>query len=412
LVIDKPFQKYKMSQVKPKLTLKTPQPISKKAISLFSGAGGDTLGLHRAGWDVVAFSESNRAAIATHLAAFPQSQLLQYEGHTDIRRIPDHVFKAYEGQIGLIFAGFPCQGFSHAGKKRENDPRNEMVYEFARVVECVRPRWMIGENVPGLLSRQGVDPVTGQRDSVIEIIRRIFLNIGYYLTWKVVNATSYGVPQARSRLIIIGSPIPYPHYDWSDSSSRVDSKCNLTSILQPVLTGAVEYDKTRGIGDHKQGSYWVTTTQTEVTGTPHPNLVRLAQGIRNLSSREAAEAVESKSGPIVVHEGLISFGSRASSYHGEVVDSRKPSKTIICSYGLCPRLFVGLHNPTVDRYWIRVFTISELAQIQGFPADYPFKGSDKEIVTQIGNAIPPQIVTSIAGNLGKVVFKSVAQTTD
>ena len=83
---------------------------TKQAISLFSGAGGDTLGLESAGYTVVAFSENNVNAIATHQANFPHSTLLRNPetGSTDIRKLPDSVFAAYRDQIDLLFAGFPC----------------------------------------------------------------------------------------------------------------------------------------------------------------------------------------------------------------------------------------------------------------------------------------------------------------
>lgn len=90
-----------------------------------------------------------------------------------------------------------CQGFSHVGKKKESDPRNELVYEIVRVVQCVRPEWIIGENVSGLLSRHGHHPSTGVKIPVIEIINSLFNEIGYPLTWSVITATMFGIPQNR-----------------------------------------------------------------------------------------------------------------------------------------------------------------------------------------------------------------------
>lgn len=127
------------------------------ALSLFSGAGGDTVGLTKAGWKVTHFSEFNNPAIETHKAAFATSELLlSPSGSNDIKKIPDEIFASLKGKIELIFAGFPCQGFSHAGKKRVDDPRNELVHEFVRVTKLIQPTWIIGENVKGLLSRKGV----------------------------------------------------------------------------------------------------------------------------------------------------------------------------------------------------------------------------------------------------------------
>ena len=89
------------------------------AISLFSGAGGDSLGMKNAGLNVIAFSEFNKDAIQTHLAAFPDSVWLGSKVKGDITKILDAEFEPYRGKIKVIFAGFPCQGFSNGGKNNE-----------------------------------------------------------------------------------------------------------------------------------------------------------------------------------------------------------------------------------------------------------------------------------------------------
>ena len=114
----------------------------------------------------------------------------------------------------------------------------------------------------------------------------------------------------------------------------------------------------------------------------------------------------------MVEGGLISFGVRKSGYHGQILDPDKPSKTIICTYGVCPRLFVGLYNQTENKYWVRCLSVRELAQIQGFPADYPWQGNEKEIITQIGNAVPPRLCEQVVLSLPQIVYKDTPQYTD
>lgn len=359
----------------------------KNAISLFSGSGGDTTGLESASYNVIAFSEHIRTFIETHEDMFPLSRLICHDNMTDIRHIPDQIFEQYRNRVGLIFAGFPCQGFSHAGKKRSDDPRNELVYEFVRVTKCVRPKWIIGENVSGLLSRKGIHPQTGQKVPVINIINSIFNDIGYSLTWNIVNATNFGIPQTRKRLIIIGHDnllahpdAVYPHLNWNDQSSLPPP--TVRSILEDTLEGAIEFPKQNIPDDIDQRVWLATELIAPSSHTVHPNLIRLVKGIRNKSSAELASDPDQNK--TVCHpEGLISFGRRISAYHGEIIDPDKPCKTIICTYGVCPRLFVGLHNPTINMYWIRPFTITELAQIQGYPKHHRFHGNVKEIITQL-----------------------------
>ena len=395
----------------------------KKAISLFSGAGGDTLGLEKAGYNVVAFSEFNKSAIETHLKNFEKSVHLKTDKSTSIIDIPDTVFETYKGFIDLVFAGFPCQGFSNAGKKKENDPRNELVYEFVRVVKCVEPKWFIGENVRGLLSRKGTDPKTKKKIPVINIIKSIFEDIGYSITWKVVTATDFNVPQERKRLIIIGHKNTlikdnsiYPHFPWLEVESQFKEIPNIRTLLEDTLEGAMEFPTSQIPKELLKDTIWLNTEKTEVLedNVVHPNLVRLVNGIRNKSTKEIIEETNGKPEDLKektmkIEGGLVSFYKRISSQHGQICDPDAPSKTIICTYGTCPRLFIGLHNPKINKYWIRTFTTRELGQIQGFPKDYQFCGNEKAVITQIGNAVPPSIIEHIAKNLNKVVFSDKPQ---
>jgi DNA (cytosine-5)-methyltransferase 1 len=384
----------------------------KLAISLFSGAGGDTLGLTRAGYKVVAFSEFNKQAIQTHLKNFPDSVHLKTKNSTDIKDIPDDVFEQYKGKVDVVFAGFPCQGFSNAGKKKENDPRNELVYEFVRAVRCIQPKWFIGENVRGLLSRKGIDPKTNQKLPIIQIIQSIFKDINYNMTWNIVSATNYGVPQERKRLILIGSKEEnHPHFPWLYTS---DSKPSIRNLLEDTLDGAMEFPIANIPANLAEADIWLKTEKKECTGTVHPNLIRLVNGIRNKSTKEILAETDNKPEELKekamkIEGGLISFYKRVSSQHGQICDPDSSSKTIICTYGTCPRLFIGLRNAQTGKYYIRTLTTRELAQIQGFPVDYQFCGNEKSIITQIGNAVPPDIVKYIAENLDKVVFVETPQ---
>jgi DNA-cytosine methyltransferase len=304
-----------------------------------------------------------------------------------------------------------CQGFSHGGKKKMDDPRNEMVHEFARAAQLIRPTYIMGENVAGLLSRKGKDPVSNNIRPVIDIIRDVFTRIGYHITYNVIKATEAGVPQERKRLIIIGTKVEmgYPHMPWDNLVEPPSIKhARIRTFLESHLEGAVEFKK-ENLPENVSPHYWISTTETEPTGKPHPNLLRLEGGIRNRSTKEKEKDGDTSS--LVIQGGLISFGVRKSSYHGQILDPDLPSKTIICTYGVCPRLFVGLYNPQEDKYWVRCLSVKELAQIQGFPVDYPWQGNEKEIITQIGNAVPPRLCEQIVLSLPNIVYKDTPQQT-
>jgi len=389
-----------------------------KAISLFSGAGGDTLGLTEAGIDVVAFSENNKDAIETHLKRFPTSELLnenglmgaesprQKYGETNISKISDDVFKKYHKKIDLIFAGFPCQGFSNAGKKKIDDCRNELVYEFVRVVDIIKPKWIVGENVTGLLSRKGRDPKSNELRPIIDIIKDLFAEIGYTINWSVQETQYYGVPQLRKRLIIVGRQIPSHTVSRDETTSlsagisqlelhssvknislpppdKTRTCPTIRSILKPILKDAILLEN---IDIIKQAppSIWIETNESNVYGKVHNNLIRL------LTSQDVLEKAKRNG-----HSNLLSIGKRVSPIHGEILNPDSCCKTIICNYHLCPRLFVGLYNPNTKKYYVRTLQIDELAQIQGFPSSYPFVGTEKSIIIQIGNAVPPPLVKHI-----------------
>jgi DNA (cytosine-5)-methyltransferase 1 len=352
----------------------TATPIA--AISLFAGAGGDTLGLERAGAQVVAFSEMNKAAVATHLANFPASVHLKGSGAkgADITQIPGGVFEPYAGKTDIVFAGFPCQGVSKAGKKKADDPRNQMYLQFVRVVRATRPRFIIGENVPGLLSMKSPK---GEDALLLDDIRAAFGEIGYELTHKVLEATDYGVPQKRKRLLIIGwrreEPLDVASF-WAAVAAwgAAQPLRKLREFVAPSLEGAYLL-KEDEVPDDFDGVALEVGAGAAVSGTPHP-FVALKAG-----------------------QKLLSCSKRASPVHSEVIDVDRPSKTIICTYDHQPRLLVGLRRGT--ERWVRALLPDELKQIQGFPASFELTGNQKERVVQVGNAVPPALVEAVARQL-------------
>lgn len=324
------------------------------AISLFSGAGGDTLGMENSGIKVVAFSENNASCVKTHKEMFPDSKWLGSSVKGDISKIPDSEFEPYTDKIFMVFAGFPCQGFSNAGKKDINDPRNKMFHQFLRVVRIVRPTWIMGENVAGLLTKKTDDG----ESLVIDVIVSHFAEIGYTLSYKVYDMTSAGVPQSRKRLVIVGNrngiSMLLPTFTCEKPSIR--------RIMEETLDGAIETNLI--IPDNCIVNI---PENIEITGAPHPFMV------------------------LKESENLISFGKRDSPIHSEVLDLRNPCKTLICAYTFQPRLYVGLRKPSGKTY-IRCLTTSEAGQIQGFPCDYRFQGSRDDIIKQIGNAVPSTFI--------------------
>lgn len=358
-----------------------------KAISLFSGMGGDTLGMMDSGVNVIAYNEFDKTAIQSHEANFPNTVLIKSpDGDNDIIKIPDSVFTPYQNVVDLIFAGFPCQGFSHGGKKLPDDPRNTLFREFVRVTDIIRPKFVIGENVDGLLSRK-----TADGRNYIDVIEEAFGDIGYNLTYKVCHAVRYGVPQLRKRLIIVGVRDDLDNiYTFPDELN--DGKTNL-----PNLKDIIQYDMT--------GCAKVTKKQFDFDSIPSSCIIK---NMRNIATSDETKVhpylrlkLDTPAGSVTnagkTFQSVVSFGKRESPYHVEVIDIFKPSKTIICSYDHQPRLLVPIKNKSGT--YLRTLLPYELKQIQGFPKDFIVKGNDKQQIKQIGNAVPPPLISAIVSQI-------------
>uniref|UniRef100_A0A6C0LLH6 DNA (cytosine-5-)-methyltransferase n=1 Tax=viral metagenome TaxID=1070528 RepID=A0A6C0LLH6_9ZZZZ len=343
------------------------------AISLFSGMGGDTLGMKDAGIKVVGFVEINQTFCNSHNANFPNSTCIG----NDITKIEDEKFKVYKDKVDLIFSGAPCQSFSNAGKKDPKDKRGYLYQHAVRATKLIEPKYIMIENVKGLLSRKMPD-----KKLFIDVIKEAFEELGYHITYKVLKANDYGVPQKRERLIILGcrdKPLTFPEL--------IDTKPNLKNIVKFDMIGAIKITK---------DDFDFTTIpekcilkdedndDEEDTENVHPYL-KLKAKSRDIEYNEK------------VHHTLLSFAKRDSPIHCEIIDIRKPSKTIICTYDHQPRLFVPLKNK--NGYYLRCLLPDELKQIQGFPPDYIVSGNKKEKVIQIGNAVPPPLIKIIVEHI-------------
>jgi DNA (cytosine-5)-methyltransferase 1 len=204
-----------------------------KAIELFAGAGGMALGMQMAGVDVIGLVEKDRWCLATlennRERSFPKAKIIE----ADINLISgEWILQQVEikkGELDILSGGPPCQGFTSANSNRSiDDPRSKMMYQFIKLVDEIQPRVFIIENVKGLLSF---------KDFFRELLG-LLESKGYVVRFNLMNAASYGVPQNRLRIFIIGYrndqnkvPVfPVPEYFDPDdntfpSKSLVSVKC-------------------------------------------------------------------------------------------------------------------------------------------------------------------------------------------
>ncbi len=392
------------------------------AISLFAGMGGDSLGMKQAGFDVIAFNEISKPAIESHRLNFEECALIvddtpfvpgveaddeskeqtkarvkddkkrlkeKEKNATNIQCIPDEVFARFKGLVDLVFAGHPCQGFSNGGKKLPDDPRNTLFREFARVCKLSEPKYIIGENVDGLLSRK-----TSDGRNYIDVIVEEFDSIGYNVKYKVCHTVRFGVPQLRKRLVYVGVrkdlQQTYEFPEELNDGKVVDGAGNLPNLQNIVgfsMEGAIKIDP----DDFDMSTIPSECIMTDLTNNEGEDEENIHPYLR-LKAKSKDVEYDGKT-----HHSLLSFSKRDSPIHCEIIDVRNPSKTIICTYDHQPRLFVPLRNK--NGYYLRCLLPDELKQIQGFPADFQIAGNKKDKIKQVGNAVPPPLITLIAKQL-------------
>ena len=321
-------------------------------------------------------SESTMAYIDGDYAWFPIDNIDCYES----AREPVYNFEVVIDNSYIIENRIVhnCQGFSHAGKKRDDDVRNTLFSEFLRATRLIGPKFIIGENVKGLLTRKMAN---GQL--YIDVIVNEFENLGYKIAYKVLKTDKYGIPQSRERLLIIGSRTG-AEPEFPDEVTDIP---NISNIIKFDMTGAIRMETC----DFDMSVLPIECVLTDMDNN-EDEIVSDVHNYLRLKVRARDEVFNGKT-----YTNSLSFGRRESAVHCEIIDIRKPCKTIICSYEHQPRLFVPLRNK--NGYFLRCLLPVELKQIQGFPADYKVAGNLKQQVTQIGNAVPPGLIRLIAEKL-------------
>jgi len=169
---------------------------TKNLLDLFCGSGGLSLGFGWAGYNVVVANDNFKQACETFRFNHKGTNLI--EGDITDSEIQNNIIKASKnGKVDIIVGGPPCQGFSHAGKRLIDDPRNSLYKEFVNMVKKLKPKVFLMENVEGI--------ITINNGKTFEEIKNNFSELGYNVAGRKMKAVNFGVPQKRKRVIIIGT---------------------------------------------------------------------------------------------------------------------------------------------------------------------------------------------------------------
>lgn len=357
-----------------------------KVISTFSGCGGSSLGYMWAGGKVLLAVEWDDNAVETYRLNFPQTTIF----HGDIAKLS--VEQALEmagvkaGELDIFDGSPPCQGFSTAGKRQIDDPRNQLFKEYIRLLRRLRPKVFIMENVSGM--------VKGKMKLIFAEIMQELKASGYQVSARLMDAAYFGVPQHRQRMIFIGV---------RNDLGIMPSHPKGQSELIPIKS-VIPYAKKMSTNKNYQ-SVWVFANRPAVT-------------ITKSGGNEKGGMIEIE----ILPEMLLQDNELTRLYEkipignsAEIVTTKgrnfnnmikpDPNKPMIA----IPKTVTNRGAFSIT-HWSekRLFSIPELKRLASYPDNFKFCGKFTEQWARIGNSVPPRFMQAIAEHVYENILSKVS----
>ena len=379
------------------------------AIDLFAGAGGFSLGIEQAGFDVAVAVEHDPIHGLVHAFNFPQTKVLcadvaQLSGQDIQKAVAEWAAKNKPRSrsshvplsnipIDLVFGGPPCQGFSVIGKRQLDDVRNTLIFEFCRIVKELQPRYFVMENVPGLRMPK--------YSCILEQLMGEFEAAGYEITEpiQVLNAANFGVPQQRRRLFILGTqmglnPLVYPEPELRSPSQYITVKDAIADL--PNLD---DFDEL-----HKTDCIRLTPEQLDKM---HTAATLYVQKLRNLTSDLSNFAYsrwwnsQLLTSSMQTQHTVTSIERFKETAAGKLepisrlrrLDWQKPCHTLRAGTGSDRGAYTS-PRPIHPEY-PRVISVREAARLHSFPDWFRFHITKWHGFREVGNAVPPLLARAL-----------------
>lgn len=319
-------------------------------VSVFCGGGGLDLGFTVAGYkplfssDVVSeYCETIHKNLGKHIVE--PNDITTLSGYSVVERIGE--------TVDVVIGGPPCQSFSILGsRKSTEDPRGQLVYEYARFIKEVSPKAFLFENVPGILTvNKGADWK--------ELLEFFESETGYHIKWTKLNAVWFGVPQYRQRVIAVGfkDEEDFKRFTWPEKIYS-ESWAQPEIGMLPPRRSALAFEDVHGLPNH--------------------------------ILRQHCERV-------VTRYSSVPPGGRDSKDHTDRVHPERPSGTVLVGSG------AGGGRPFIHPSDHRHITVREAARLQSFPDWWIFEGGPTAAYRQVGNAVPPLMAKAIATQIAKAL---------
>ena len=329
-------------------------------VSLYTGAGGLDIGFYKAGFNIVWANDIDRDATATYNLFFPDHEIRT--GNLLDQELPN------KSKVDCVIGGPPCQGFSVAGKMDPWDPRSKHVWNFLGVVDQLKPRVFVMENVKALA-------INRRWNKLLEKLKGEANKMGYKTTLIILDSSNFGVPQARERMFLIGTK--EGHY-MAPMPTHLD---NPTSV-KDAIGRLPKYGE--------KGNDTICTAK--ITPAKNPILRKSAyagmlfngQG-RPLNLKKPALTLPASMGgnrtPIIDQNALEREQEEpwVENYHRKLLEGGNVAKSV----------------PD----YLRRITVHEAAVLQTFPLSMEFSGTQSSKYRQIGNAVPPELAYHVAKSI-------------
>lgn len=366
-----------------------------KVIDLFAGVGGLSYGFsHNENFEVIASNEIVESAAESYVANHPSAKMY----NTDIKYFNSKLIETDFGikEVDIIVGGPPCQAYSTIGKRVIDDPRGNLFQEYYRILKELNPKLFLFENVKGLLS-MGCEEIH-KKGELFNIIKSLFENLGYKISYKILNSADYGVPQLRERVFIVGTKIGnefvFPEPTTNEYITVEDAISDLPFKV-PFLNDKKSISKYQCDPKNEYQKLMRKDIQNEEIKyhdcpKNHNNLNKLMKLLPDGGSPDDLDLEK-------LDKDVFEWFNKITRYKNTYCKLwwNKPSITITRNFGT-PSSSRCIH-PLASR----PLTTREGARIQSFPDNYVFCGSKGSKNLQIGNAVPPLLSKILAEHIAE-----------
>ena len=387
-------------------------------IDLFAGSGGLSLGLYNAGLHGIFAIEKNKDAFSTlkynlierrNHFSWPNWLEMKNWDINELLEVHSKELAALNGSVDLVVGGPPCQGFSMAGKRKNDDIRNQLMHSYIEFIKLVQPTMLFFENVQGF-TVEFKDQKNKQKYS--DILVSELHELGYNIDYRIVTMSEYGVPQNRKRFILFASKNGAYEIFFDELLKNKDCFLRDRGLKIPITISQAINDLKKSHGEvdskdtkaFKNGKYGRATSAYQKL--MRNNVVRDSLPDSHRFAKHKIETIDLFKRLMTASEKSIRITPSMNLVEG----LKKRGVTPLKKNSICNTL-TSIPDDYIHYDEPRIMTVREHARIQSFPDDYEFKGPyttggerrkiDVPRYTQVANAVPPLF----AEQVGEVVLK-------